>query len=138
MHSFLQVFRYGKLPAKLDKITVFSGLLLAGLWLYFALIRKEFVLRVFTGQTVILDLLIGLPIVLAFGIMVYAIVIWSVKILLMIMAPNLITMPDMDEYYRSFEEGHSDFEPLEKAEDFTAKRETNLPQNKHSDEKKLK
>lgn len=108
MHSFLQVFRYGKLPAKLDKITVFSGLLLAGFWLYFALIRKEFVLRVFTGQTVLLDLLIGLPIVLAFAIMVYAIVIWSVKILVMIAAPKLITMPDLDEYYRSFEETSDD------------------------------
>lgn len=108
MHSFLQVFRYGKLPSKLDKITVFSGLLLAGFWLYFALIRKEFVLRVFTGQTVLLDLLIGLPIVLAFAIMVYAIVIWSVKILVMIAAPKLITMPDLDEYYRSFEETSDD------------------------------
>lgn len=59
-------------------------------WLYFALIEKSFLNNFISGQTLFVDLLLGLPVVLLFAIIIYAMIYWVFKIIIILLAPYLL------------------------------------------------
>lgn len=69
-------------------------------WLHFAFIEKSFVNNYIEGSTLMVDLLLGLPIVLLFAIVIYAMFYWFLKIVVITFAPYMIeknTYPDAPE-----------------------------------------
>ncbi|WP_319379645.1 hypothetical protein [Thiomicrorhabdus sp.] len=60
------------------------------LWLYFTFIEKSLVSKVFEGQALLIDLLFGLPLVLALAVVIYASVFWSLKLVLVIAFPQFL------------------------------------------------
>ncbi len=59
-------------------------------WLYFTLIKKSFIDNFFSGQSLFVDLLFGLPIVLLFAIIIYAMIYWTLKVITILLAPYLL------------------------------------------------
>ncbi|PLA74352.1 hypothetical protein CYQ88_06590 [Hydrogenovibrio sp. SC-1] len=57
-------------------------------WLFFAFIEKAFLDRVFGGTALFVDLLLGLPVVLIFALVVYALIYWGLKVLVILLLPN--------------------------------------------------
>lgn len=56
-------------------------------WLYFAFVEKSFLDNFWAGQSLLIDLLLGLPIVLIFAVVVYAMVYWPIKVLVILVYP---------------------------------------------------
>ncbi|BBP45976.1 hypothetical protein THMIRHAS_13490 [Thiosulfatimonas sediminis] len=59
-------------------------------WLEFAFIEKALVDKVFAGHALIVDLVFGLPLVLALAIVIYAMVYWSIKAVCIFLFPALV------------------------------------------------
>lgn len=59
-------------------------------WLYFALVEKAFLDNFLSGQTLFVDLLLGLPVVLIFAIVIYAMVFWLLKLTIVLLVPSWI------------------------------------------------
>lgn len=57
-------------------------------WLFFAFIEKGFLDRVLGGTALFVDLLLGLPVVLIFALVVYALIYWGLKVLVILLLPN--------------------------------------------------
>lgn len=57
-------------------------------WLFFAFIEKAFLDRVLGGTALFVDLLLGLPVVLIFALVVYALIYWGLKVLVILLLPN--------------------------------------------------
>lgn len=93
----LDHFRYGQLPKPIARLLFILGLTAALAWLYFSIIEKQLIDRLLSGQTELLDALIGFPLVLALAIVVYAIIVWALKIVIIFLAPHWIEMPAEDE-----------------------------------------
>lgn len=67
-------------------------------WLHFAFIEKAFWQTVVHGQALFVDLLLGLPVVLIFAVVVYAMIYWSLKVGLIFLLPHTIEkLPDGHE-----------------------------------------
>ncbi|KUJ72142.1 hypothetical protein [Thiomicrospira sp. WB1] len=67
-------------------------------WLHFAFIQKAFWQTVLSGQALFVDLLLGLPVVLIFAVVIYAMIYWVLKLLLIFLWPQAIEMlPDSAE-----------------------------------------
>lgn len=66
------------------------GISIAGVlyWLFFAFIEKAFLDRVLGGTALLVDLLLGLPVVLIFALVVYAMIYWGLKLLVILLLPN--------------------------------------------------
>ncbi len=65
-----------------------------GYWLYFAFIEKAFLQKVFAGQALFVDLLLGLPVVLVFALVVYAMIFWGLKVLIILFwSDKIIQLP---------------------------------------------
>lgn len=93
----LEYFRYGQLPKSINQIMTALGLSAAIIWLYYSIVEKRLMDRLLTGQAELLDALIGFPLVLALAIVIYATVVWSIKLSIIFIAPKLITLPPQDE-----------------------------------------
>ncbi|WP_019896455.1 hypothetical protein [Hydrogenovibrio halophilus] len=69
-----------------------------GYWLHFAFIQKAFWQTVLTGQALFVDLLLGLPVVLIFAVVIYAMIYWVLKLSLIFLWPQAIEqLPDGSE-----------------------------------------
>lgn len=71
-------------------------------WLHFALIEKQFLDNFFSGQTLFVDLLLGLPVVLVFAIVIYAMIFWVLKLAIVMAVPSWVVKlepltPEEDE-----------------------------------------
>lgn len=99
----LDLFRYGVLPRSMHLIMLGLGWLAALYWLYFTIIHKELLQRLLKGETHLLDALVGFPLILALAVVVYAIVFWLLKVVVILIAPHRLTMPK--------EEGEHEFDP---------------------------
>jgi hypothetical protein len=65
-------------------------------WLYFALVEKSFLDNFIKGQTLFVDLLLGLPVVLLFAVIIYAMIYWTLKVITILVAPFLLEENKLD------------------------------------------
>ncbi len=93
----LSMFLYGQLHPKLHFWVNLSGFATAGAWLFYALVVKDFIGRFLAGNLQFLDILVGLPLVIALAPVLYALVYWSVKWLVILIAPHLIRLPEQHD-----------------------------------------
>lgn len=84
------LFRNSKIHPRLDKYAIIASLLSVFAWLYFAFIEKSLLAKLFEGKALIVDLVFGLPLVLALAIVVYALVYWSLKLIVIFLIPQAI------------------------------------------------
>ncbi|MGE4499274.1 MAG: hypothetical protein AB7C96_02915 [Hydrogenovibrio sp.] len=88
-------------------------------WLYFAFIEKAFLQKVFAGQALFVDLLLGLPVVLVFALVVYAMIFWGLKVLIILFwSDKIIQLPSdaselSDELDPALEDGYWEQEASE-------------------------
>lgn len=92
-HPLLELFRYGHLPKKVHQLMFWAGLVAAGFWLNFSIIKMQLWPRLLAGETELLDALIGFPLVLALAIVVYAVVFWAIKLVIILTYPQWLTLP---------------------------------------------
>jgi len=72
-------------------------------WLYFTFVEKSFLDNFMSGQALIVDLLFGLPIVLLFAIIIYAMMYWTLKVIAILFAPYLLVENKFPEQQDSFD-----------------------------------
>lgn len=89
----LELFRYGQLPKWAHRGLLLASLMAASYWLYFSIVKMELLPRLLAGETLILDAIVGFPLVLALAIVVYAVVYWATKIVFIILSPHWLTLP---------------------------------------------
>ncbi|NCN43118.1 MAG: hypothetical protein CO158_00800 [Piscirickettsiaceae bacterium CG_4_9_14_3_um_filter_43_564] len=82
------LFKNSRLVYPLNWIVLLSSLFGVIYWLYFAFIEKAFLDRVLGGTALLVDLLLGLPVVLIFALVVYALIYWGLKVLVIVLLPN--------------------------------------------------
>lgn len=92
------LFRNSKIHPKLDKYAIIASLLSVFAWLYFAFVEKSLLSKLLEGKALIVDLVFGLPLVLAMAIVVYAMVYWSLKLLVIFLLPQAIVPNDPDTF----------------------------------------
>lgn len=95
----LCLFRNSLIHPRLDPVAVALSWAATLYWLYFAFIEKALWAKIMQGEAIIVDLVFGFPLVLAFAIMIYASVYWSFKLLLVLFYPaGLIDKPNPYEF----------------------------------------
>lgn len=97
----LERFRYAKPGPLLHKLMSIVAWAAAVGWLYFTLISQAFIQRIVTGQTDLLDLILGLPLILSLAVVIYAMAYWATKIVVIVWKPHWLAFPDdhYDEYW---------------------------------------
>lgn len=88
------LFKNSKIAYPLNWIVLLSSLAGVAYWLHFAFIEKEFLKTVFAGQALFVDLLLGIPVVLIFAVVVYAMIFWLLKVLIILFLPQMIVQLD--------------------------------------------
>jgi len=84
------LFRNSRFIYPLNYIVFILSIAPVGYWLYFTLVEKSFLDNFIKGQTLFIDLLLGLPIVLLFAIIIYAMIYWTLKVATILVAPYLL------------------------------------------------
>lgn len=84
------LFRNSHIHPSLNRYVILLSLLGVIAWLYFTMIEKSLVSMVVSGEALIVDLVFGLPLVLMMGVVVYATIYWTCKILIIIALPQFI------------------------------------------------
>lgn len=107
----LCLFRNTKIHPRLNKYAILVSLMAVLGWLYFTFIEKNLLQKLFEGQALIVDLVFGLPLVLALAIVVYATVYWVLKLLVIVLLPQAIVHIDSDDVHADVLE--EDIEDLE-------------------------
>ena len=107
----LCLFRNTKIHPRLNKYAILVSLIAVLGWLYFTFIEKNLLQKLFECQALIVDLVFGLPLVLALAIVVYATVYWVLKLLVIVLLPQAIIHIDSDEVHADVLE--EDIEDLE-------------------------
>ncbi len=88
--TFFYLFRHHRIEPKLNRYAVLLSLGAVIGWLYFSFIEKSFVGKMISGDALIVDLVLGLPLVLMFTIIVYACAYWSCKLLIIFLLPQAL------------------------------------------------
>lgn len=83
----LCLFRNSIIHPKLDPVALALSWAALVYWLYFAFIEKALWPKIVQGEALIVDLVFGVPIVLAFAVIIYATVYWSFKLILVFFLP---------------------------------------------------
>lgn len=84
------LFKNSHIHPRLNPYVILVSLLSVIAWLYFAFIEKELVTKLFEGQAIMVDLLLGIPLVLMLAVVVYATVYWFFKLLIVYLLPQAI------------------------------------------------
>ena len=84
------LFRNAHIRPGLNRYVILLSLLGVMGWLYFSFIEKSLVGKVISGEALVVDLVFGLPLVLMMGVVVYATIYWTCKILIIILLPQFI------------------------------------------------
>ncbi|WP_051347227.1 hypothetical protein [Thiomicrorhabdus chilensis] len=84
------LFKNSHIHPRINLYVVLVSLLSVVAWLYFAFIEKELVTKLFEGQAIMVDLLLGIPLVLMLAVVVYATVYWFFKLLIVYFLPQAI------------------------------------------------
>lgn len=94
----LSLFRGYQIEPRLNRYVMLLGLSGVFAWLYFSFIKKAFVGKIISGEALIVDLVLGLPLVLMLAIVVYASIYWSCKLFIIFLLPHaMIPVPDSDQ-----------------------------------------
>ncbi|MBE0493357.1 MAG: hypothetical protein IBX48_03360 [Thiomicrospira sp.] len=93
----LDLFRYAHPSKKLHQIMVLISAIAALMWLYYTVVAQQLLPRMIKGETELLDSLIGFPLILALAIVIYAIVYWSIKWLIIFIAPQKLSLPPEED-----------------------------------------
>lgn len=93
----LERFRYAKPGPLLHKLMSGVAWIAALYWLYFTLITHAFIARLIKGETALLDLILGLPLILSLSVVIYAMTYWLVKLLIIFWKPYWLAFPE-DHY----------------------------------------
>ena len=129
------LFRNSKIHPKLDKYAILASLLSVFAWLYFAFVEKSLMSKLFEGKALIVDLVFGLPLVLAMAIVVYALVYWSLKLIVIFLLPQAIIHIEPETDHALLEEEMAELEEVHGKEYWNKAEEENFEpsQNKHSE-----
>lgn len=107
----LCLFRNTKLHSKINLIVVLFSLMSVIGWLYFTFVEKSLMQKLFAGQALIVDLVFGLPLILALAVVVYATVFWALKLIIIFTIPSAIIHINPDDKNSDYLE--EDIEDLE-------------------------
>ncbi len=61
-----------------------------GIWLYFVVVEKSLIGKASSGHLLMVDLVVGLPLVLMFTVMVYACIYWLCKSAIILWFPQMM------------------------------------------------
>jgi len=86
----LCLFRNTQIHPSLNRYAVLISLSAVVAWLYFTFVEKDLFNKLIEGKALIVDLVFGLPLVLALAIVVYATVYWVLKLLVIFLLPQAI------------------------------------------------
>lgn len=100
----LCLFRNTKLHPTINLFAIIISLASVAGWLYFTFIHKNLMKMVMEGQALIVDLVFGLPLVLALAVVVYATVYWVLKLLVILLMPKFIIHIDSEEVHHSMQQ----------------------------------
>lgn len=84
------LFKNSRIAYPYNYLVLLMSLAGVAYWFYFAFIEKAFLETVFSGDALIVDLLLGLPVVLIFGLVIYALIYWGLKVVFILLMPQLI------------------------------------------------
>ncbi len=100
------LFRNSHIHPSLNRYVILLSLFGVIGWLYFSIIEKSLVGKVMSGEALIVDLVFGLPLVLMMGVVIYATIYWTCKILIIIALPQAIVPaePEVDIVQEQLEE----------------------------------
>ncbi|MDA3807764.1 MAG: hypothetical protein PF440_07610 [Thiomicrorhabdus sp.] len=100
------LFRNSHIHPRLNRYVILLSLLGVIGWLYFTIIEKSLVTMLKSGDALIVDLVFGLPLVLMMGVVIYATIYWTCKILIIIALPKFIVPaePEGDVLQEQLEE----------------------------------
>lgn len=84
------LFKNSHLTPKVNFFVAAIAWVAALAWLNFTFIEKEFVFKVMAGEAILLDLLLGIPLVLMLAIVVYATIFWFLKLIIVYLFPRAI------------------------------------------------
>lgn len=91
------LFRNSHIHPSLNRYVILLSLFAVIAWLYFTMVEKSLVSMVVSGEALIVDLVFGLPLVLMMGVVVYATIYWTCKILIIIALPQFIIPPAAED-----------------------------------------
>ncbi|VAW43881.1 hypothetical protein MNBD_GAMMA04-1814 [hydrothermal vent metagenome] len=132
------LFRHYRIEPKLHRYAVLFSLSVVLGWLYFSFIEKSFVGKMLSGEALIVDLVLGLPLVFMFTVIVYACAYWLCKWLVIFFLPHaMIPYPlknkmSDDETERQ-EETHGEEYWQNNNDTNQANQEKNKPPNKNNE-----
>lgn len=89
------LFKNSRIAFPFNYLVLGISLFGVGYWLHFAFIEKAFLETVFSGQALFVDLLLGLPVVLIFALVVYALIFWGLKVVMILLTPQWIVQLDV-------------------------------------------
>lgn len=96
----LCLFRNSIIHPKLDPVALALSWAAVVYWLYFAFIEKALWPKMMQGEALIVDLVFGVPIVLAFAVIIYATVYWFFKLILVAFLPaGLVAKASAVDHY---------------------------------------
>ncbi len=88
------LFRSSRIIYPFNYMAIFLSLIGVFYWLHFTLIDQLFLENFFGGEALLVDLLFGFPIVILFGLVIYAMAYWVIKVALILFAPFLLERID--------------------------------------------
>ena len=132
----LCLFRNTKIHPNLNKYAVLISLTAVLAWLYFTFIEKSLLQKLFDGQALIVELVFGLPLVLAIAVVVYATVYWVLKLLVIVILPQAIVHIEPEDIHTDILE--EDIETLEKTHGKEYWNQTDIDTTKNSKKHKIK
>jgi len=132
------LFRHYRMKPKLHRYAVLFSLSIVLAWLYFSFIEKSFVGKMLSGEALIVDLVLGLPLVLMFTVIVYACAYWSCKWLVIFFLPHAMIPYSLknkmsDDETERQEEAHGEKYWQNDENTDQAKQEKNKPSNKNGE-----
>ena len=92
------LFRTAQLYPKVNFYLIAIAWIGVLFWLNFTFIEKALIVKVMSGEAILVDLLFGLPLVLMLAVVVYATIYWFLKLIIVYVYPQAI-MPasELDE-----------------------------------------
>lgn len=86
-------------------------------WLNFAFIEKAFLEKFFGGEVLFVDLLLGLPVVLIFALVIYAVIYWGLKVLVILFVPSMVEQIEVTSTPLSDQLEYDDLQEFEDSND---------------------
>ncbi|MGC9386804.1 MAG: hypothetical protein ACP5D0_07660 [Hydrogenovibrio sp.] len=135
----LCLFRNSRIAFPLSWLVLALSLAGTFYWLHFAFIEKAFLAKMLAGEALFVDLLLGLPVVLVFALVIYAMIFWSLKVVIIFLWPSqIIQLPNpthelSDELDPSLEEDYWQRDEADRPDAESPNRPNQLNQPSHQE-----